>query len=417
MQISILYLFIYMYRFRKDGISVLTVVDRRRKKNNGLYPVKIEVIYRRVQKYFPTGQDVSDQEWESFLHARRRPRKCANIENSFYLIRNAVEQLAQKGEFSFRRLEARLGRSDDTVNEAIKEKMNFLLKQGKINSFYRYRSTLHGIEKFAGEKVCFNSVTPSWLRKCEKSWKEEGKNCTTISIYMKTLRSIFNKALDEGIIREGSYPFGKNGYMIPASSPRKLALTKSQIEKVRHWKGESDIEYWRDLWMFSYLCNGINFRDMIFLKYKDICDGEITFIRSKTADSRKHVKTIHATITPLMREIMERSGNGADGDGEKFIFRHARGGETPMEVSLLVRSVISSCNSAMKRLANDIGIPAFSTYAARHSFATILKKSGADISFISESLGHTSLAMTENYLAGYDKEERQQFVKSLIGEL
>lgn len=88
-----------------------------------------------------------------------------------------------------------------------------------------------------------------------------------------------------------------------------------------------------------------------------------------------------------------------------------------MEVSLLVRSVISSCNSAMKRLANDIGIPAFSTYAARHSFATILKKSGADISFISESLGHTSLAMTENYLAGYDKEERQQFVKSLIGEL
>lgn len=169
-----------MDRFRKDGISVLTVVDRRRKKNNGLYPVKIEVIYRRVQKYYPSGQDVSDQEWEGFFHARRRPRKCASIENSFYLIRNAVDQLAQKGEFSFRRLEARLGRSDDTVNEAIKEKMNSLLKQGKVNSFYRYRSTLHGIEKFAGGKINFNSVTASWLKKCEKSWKEEGKNCTTI---------------------------------------------------------------------------------------------------------------------------------------------------------------------------------------------------------------------------------------------
>ena len=81
---------------------------------------------------------------------------------------------------------------------------------------------------------------------------------------------------------------------------------------------------------------------------------------------------------------------------------------------MLVRKVISSCNSAMKILAADLGIPAFSTYAARHSFATVLKKSGTDISFISESLGHTSIAMTENYLAGYDKEERIRFAQNLI---
>lgn len=54
-----------MYRFRKDRISVLVVVDRRRRKNNGLYPVKVEVIYRRIQKYYPTGKDVSLEEWAS----------------------------------------------------------------------------------------------------------------------------------------------------------------------------------------------------------------------------------------------------------------------------------------------------------------------------------------------------------------
>ena len=60
-----------MYRFNKDGISVLAVVDRRRKKNNGLYPVKIEVVYRRVQKYFPTGKDVSLEEWENLWSSRK----------------------------------------------------------------------------------------------------------------------------------------------------------------------------------------------------------------------------------------------------------------------------------------------------------------------------------------------------------
>ena len=55
-----------MYRFYKDGISALTVVDRRRKKNNGLYPVKIEVIFRHVQKYYPTG----DGEMKSAFQAQ-----------------------------------------------------------------------------------------------------------------------------------------------------------------------------------------------------------------------------------------------------------------------------------------------------------------------------------------------------------
>lgn len=405
---------IYMYRFRKDGISVLAIVDRRRRKNNGLFPVKIEVVYRRVQKYYPTGQDVSPEEWDGFWQARRRPKKCASIENSFYVIRNVVEQLAEKGEFSFRRLDARLGRVGDTVNEAIEARMKTLMSQGKINSFYRYRSTLHGIERFAGRKIHFDGVTANWLKKCETFWTKEGKNCTTINIYMKTLKSIFNKALDDGLIREAMYPFGKNGYSIPASSSRKMALTKNQIEEVLQWKGDPEIEYWRDLWMFSYLCNGINFRDMLFLRYKNISDGEITFVRSKTAHSGKQTKIIHAPLTPLMSEIMSRSGNGAEGDAEKFIFRHAKGKEKPLEVSLLVRKVISSCNAALKTLAADLGIPPFSTYAARHSFATVLKKSGTDISFISESLGHTSIAMTENYLAGYDKEERRKYAENLI---
>ncbi len=403
-----------MYRYRKDGISVLTIVDTRRKKNNGLYPVKVEIIYRRVQKYYPTGQDVSPEEWEGFWKARRRSPKCASIENSFYIIRNAVEQLAEKGEFSFRRLDTRLGRAESTVNEAITTKMKSLMSQGKINSYYRFRNTLHAIERFFGKDLPFEAVTVAWLKKCETFWRKEGMNCTTINIYMRTLQSIFNSALEDGLIREGMYPFGKYGYKIPVAASRKMALTKDNIEAVRYWSGDKEVEYWRDLWMFSYLCNGINFRDMLFLKYGNIANGEISYVRSKTEHALGQSKVIHASITPLMREIMARSGNGADGDDGKFIFRHAKGRETPIEISLLVRKAIASCNSALKVIAADIGIPAFSTYSARHSFATVMKKSGVDISFISECLGHTSIAMTENYLAGYDMEERRQYAKNLI---
>ena len=260
-------------------------------KNNGLFPVKIEVIYRRIQKYYPTGQDVSIDEWESFYRARRRSHKCASIESSFYVVRNVVEQLAEKGEFTFHRLDARLGRVGETVNEAIQQKMRLLMNHGKVNSYYRYRSTLHAIERFAGKKLYFESVTVSWLRKCENTWKTKGLNNTTINIYMKTLKAVFNSALDDGVINDSLYPFGKGRYLIPAPTSRKLAMTKEQIEEIRDWKGDQEVEYWRDLWLFSYLCNGINFRDMIFLKYKNIVDGEISFIRSKTAGSTRQPKS------------------------------------------------------------------------------------------------------------------------------
>ncbi len=395
-----------MYKYRKDGISVLAIVDKRRMKNNGLFPVKIEVVYRRVQKYYPTSQDVSPEEWENFKTSRRQSDKCHNIENSFYLIQRAVEYLAERGEFSFRRLEGRLGRCGDTINEHIRMKMNVLMKEEKVNSFYRYRSALHALESYGGRKITFDTISPEWLKACEKRWSHDGMNSTTINIYMRVLRSVFNSAADDGIIRDSHNPFSNHGYKIPAPQSREMALTKDQINAVRRWKGDRQIEYWRDLWMFSYLCNGINFRDMIFLKYEDIHDGEIEFVRSKTSRSYIKRRVIRAPITVLMREIMERSGNGAESNGCKFIFRHANGRETPLEASLLVRKIIASCNAAMKILAADIGIPPFSTYAARHSFATILKKSGTDISFISESLGHKSIATTQTYIAPYDKAER-----------
>ncbi|MBV3842088.1 tyrosine-type recombinase/integrase, partial [Bacteroides xylanisolvens] len=64
------------------------------------------------------------------------------------------------------------------------------------------------------------------------------------------------------------------------------------------------------------------------------------------------------------------------------------------------------CNRRLKKIAQDIGIFQLTTYTARHSFATVLKRGGAKTSYISESLGHSNLSVTEHYLAYFEKEER-----------
>lgn len=63
----------------------------------------------------------------------------------------------------------------------------------------------------------------------------------------------------------------------------------------------------------------------------------------------------------------------------------------------------------MKRIAKELKIKqSISSNTARHSYATVLKRSGANITYIAESLGHHDLRTTENYLASFEKQEREK---------
>ena len=112
-----------MYKYSKDGVSVLTVLDKRKQKKNGLFPIKVQVIYNRKQKYYSSGQAVSIQDWERLPHAKSRQLSeiRRNIENSFSLIKLQVEILSFQGEFHFDTLNARLGKySELSLNTLFK---------------------------------------------------------------------------------------------------------------------------------------------------------------------------------------------------------------------------------------------------------------------------------------------------------
>ena len=61
-----------MFKYSKDGISVLSVLDARRAKKSGLFPVKIQVIHNRRQKYYSTGKELSKEDWEILAESKSR---------------------------------------------------------------------------------------------------------------------------------------------------------------------------------------------------------------------------------------------------------------------------------------------------------------------------------------------------------
>lgn len=399
-----------MFKYSKDGVSVLTVLDTRRAKKSGLYPVKVQVVFRRKQKYYSTGKELSKENWERLLKAKSKlmAEIREDVETSFSIIKQQINELIQKGEFSIESLNIRLGRQMREVNlhNAFELKMNELLDNEQASTYLNYQSALKSLENFGGTCIPLEKITVDWLKRCEKYWLAEGKSYSSISIYFRALKCILNRAIRDGILKESSFPFGKNKYEIPEGYGRKLALNLSEIKKVMSYQdGTEDIEEFRDLWVFSYLCNGINFMDLLFLKYSNIVDGEICFVRSKTSRTAKHSKEIRAIITPEMKNIIHRWGNTQQSP-QTYIFKYAQGTENAFERIRLVRRIVTKCNRRLKKIAQDTGLAQLTTYTARHSFATVLKRAGAKTSYISESLGHSNLAVTENYLAYFEKEER-----------
>ena len=100
---------------------------------------------------------------------------------------------------------------------------------------------------------------------------------------------------------------------------------------------------------------------------------------------------------------------------DTYIFPVLSPNLAPERERQLIQQLTHVINDNMKTVVKAIGIENdVTTYAARHSFATILQRSGASTEFISEALGHSNVRTTQNYLAGFEDEAKKETVKALI---
>ena len=396
--------------YSKDGVTVAAMLDTAHPKKSGRCPVKIRVTYNRVRNYYTTGKDLTPEEWEILptTKARALVAMRKDIESSYQIVRAAVEELATSGGFTLDALNTRLkGATADTVNTAFRAKIDELEKAGRVGSASAFRGALLGIERFAGSRLAFDSITPTWLRKYAGFLLSEGKRQTTVAIHMRHIRVIINDAKRAGVIKEAQYPFGRGKYEIQEGEGRKLALTLEQIGQIANYEdGTEATAKYRDYWLFLYLCNGINVADFVKLRYRDIVNGEICFVRQKTERTTKTRKEIRVVVTERMQAIINRWGNPSRPDS--FIFPILDGQEDAMRRKCKTMYFTRAINKRMKEVGEQLGIGNISTYTARHSFATVLKRAGANIAYISESLGHQDLKTMENYLASFEREERQK---------
>jgi integrase/recombinase XerD len=410
-------------------VQITLFLDQRRKKIGNVFPVKIRVWNKliRVARLYPTDLNLSERE---FSGAWKSQKPRAEFKETRLLLekmksksQNASDELVP---FTFEGFERKLYRRSGDGQNIIyhyEQTVEQLTKHGQIGSASSYELSLKSILKFINHitgktphTLTFYEITSDWLKEYEKYMVNDAKKSyTTVGIYLRSLRAIFNKAIAENEIKIDVYPFGKRKYQIPASKNVKKALSKDELKLLFNSIPNSpEQQKAKDFWFFSYSCNGMNIKDISLLRFKDIQNGSISFHRAKTLNTSKgSMKQISTHLNTYALSIIEKYGN-KNINPDNLIFEIIKTDQTPTEQKRQVQNFTRFINQHIKKLCLKNKLPEVSTYWARHSFATNSIRNGASMEFIQESLGHGDLKTTKNYFAGFENETKKEFANKLM---
>lgn len=433
---------LYANSMQMETVHTKVLLDTRRKKKENNYPVKLRLTHGRTQKYYPMGLDLSEIEWKKVMGDK--PRK------SFKEKRLKIDSIKQKAEniikeldpFDFTTFNKKFltPRADaGNVYAAFQRRIDELKAKGQLSTAICYRSSLNSLKLFK-ETLYYKDVTAQFLIDYHNWMKEQGSNKstkgdkkaikgnsnTTISIYLRCLRSIINKAISEGEYPKDNYPFGKYKYTVPASRNIKKSLTLEEIGLIQNFeplKSKSLLlrnaaeaaNRAKDYWLFSYYVAGINFKDIALLKRSNISGDYLLYQRAKTERTAiADMKKASAPILPQIREIIKRQGvyNIAP---DSYLFPILSKPGDAVQVRRDIQQFIKTTNKYMKLIAKELEIEKpITTYYARHSYATILMRAGAPVAYISEKLAHHNIKTTQNYLGSFENDTDMQFAQKLI---
>lgn len=405
-------------------IQISIYLDTRREKKNGKFPVKLRVFipYPREQKIYGLPFEYTSAEFNEVWGTKKPKKEFRDDQIRLQAILSKANNVASSLDV-FTAVEfENLFFSNKNINKKeitfyYNQYINRLKENDQISTASNYELSLKSLQSFYGkEEIPFHIITPTWLERYEK-YMIEDKNLsqTTVGIYIRPLRAIFNTAIEDKSIKQDTYPFGKNKYIIPAPKSVKKALNKSTLSILYNSiPNNEEQETARDFWFFSYSCNGMNFKDIVNLKIGNIAGDTLTFKRAKTSRTNKSQLIQSIPLHDHALKVIEKYGN-LNGNPDDYVFGVINKSQTAAEQHDKIKNFIRFVNQHILKLAKDNGIDEqISTYWARHSFATNAIIEGASMEFVSEALQHSNLNTTRGYFAGFENDKKKEISTKLM---
>lgn len=385
--------------------------------SNGEHPLMLCVCKDNKRKYQSLGISVRAEHWD--FKSNLPNDKCPDRERIIILINekvNEIQRVALDKKIAGKDFTASTliesvkpsATSKKTVGDYYLTYIDNLKKENRIRYAGMYEVSYNSFVKFAKHlDIPFSDIDVAWLKRYEAWGKAQNLSVSSISTRLRHLRAVFNLALMEHAIKSDCYPFHNYKVSKLNKATAKRALTKEDVRRIIAYEGKSQMECLAiELFTFSYLCAGINFIDMAKLKYSNIQENQLVYNREKTK------KLIIVPLQERAKQIIMKYNDGKSA----FVFPILSNfHKSEIQIANRLHKVLAKINNHLKEIGVQLNLPIpLTTYVARHSFATVLKRAGVSTSIISESLGHSSEKITQVYLDSFDNEQINNALKVLL---
>ncbi len=402
-------------------MTSIRAVLRKTKLANDKYPITLRVTKNRRSKYFKTPYNALEIEWNSKVGEFNK-KNSNYIQNNRLLniIKNRAYKIITDLEieneyYTLEDFEQKFRINANPINQNIfmfgEEIISEMKTSGRMGNARVYYDTLNSIMRFQRNRhLTFKEINYTYLEKYENYLRSRGGTDGGIGVRMRGIRALFNFAIKRNIINENIYPFKVYKVSKLKSRAVKKALTLKEVNRivVLDLDKHPHLIHFKNYFLFSFYTRGMNFADMINLRWGNIIDGRIYYKRSKTKGNFQ-IKIIE----PVQEILVFYKEYPSD---TNYIFPVLlKESLTPSQIENRKNKVLKQFNYALKeigRLAN-INKP-ITTYVARHSFATCLKQKGISTDIISESLGHQNLAITQAYLKNFSNSVLDEATEVLL---
>ncbi|NYJ26617.1 site-specific integrase [Allomuricauda sp. ARW1Y1] len=399
---------------------MISIILKYRKLANGEYPIVLRITKDKCTKIISLGVSCKKEHWDGNQISKRHPDYT--LKNRL-LLRAKEKALRIVDEFKLQNIDFTLDEFETsfrgkksiktTVSDFWLEKISDLNQAGRTGNARAYKDSYVSFFKFCNRKsLTFREITPSELDKYETYLRATGSHDGGIGVRMRAIRALYNDAIKKGVVAEKYYPF--KAYKVSKLKGKgfKTFLTKDEIERIINLDTD---EYphlldTKNYAVFSYFMGGINFADLMRLKWEDVQNDRVNYIRSKTK-GRFSIKILApaAEILEYYRKL---------DTGTAFIFPILlKDKMTPLQIENRKAKSLRRYNSQLKEIASILNIKKkVTSYTFRHSFATNLKYSGISADVIGQSMGHSDVSVTQAYLKEFDDSIVDEAMKKLLEE-
>ena len=304
-----------------SNTSVETVLFTSKKYSNGESPILLRAIKDRQPKYISTGYRCHPQLWSKKKHVptKKHPnaKKLSAVlaKQKAKLLDLILDFEQEERDFTLDELFGKYSRKTKkiTLFKYLDQEIQRLTENGKIGTANTRKDLKRALSRFySGKDLLFTDITIHFLNSFEDDFLKRGVKENSISVYMRTLRAVLNKAIEGGYLKAERSPFKQYKITKLNTKTQKRALSETQMQQIIALTVNSTDTKLYDAWqyfLFSYYARGMNFIDMAKLRWQDVADGRLRYVRSKNG------KPFDLELLEPAQQILSfyRRHNGAEG--------------------------------------------------------------------------------------------------------